>query len=119
VGHSESISERCRNCGKGGGEAVRQDWSGRCPDCGQLLWLREGDVLECRVANFVTYGVFVELGDGLHGFIHRNDLAAQPIDDPREAVQLGQMLRAEVTHIDLPRERISLSRKRHPAAGHS
>jgi ribosomal protein S1 len=104
--------DRCRNCGKLCGEEVlKQDWDAVCIHCGQLLWLRAGDVAECRVTKIIQFGIFVELGDGVEGLIHVTELADHPIQHPEEVVRIGSLIRAAVLRVDVSEKKIGLSRR--------
>src|SRR5262249_33637363 len=110
---SAAMTERCRNCGKpSDGSAFPHDWQAMCPHCGQLLWLRPGDVAECRVARLTPFGVIVELGDGVEGLVHITELAAPTIRHHGEVVSVGSMVRAMVLRVDVPERSIGLSRRR-------
>ena len=46
--------------------------------------LKEGDVRSATVVKIVDYGAFVDVGSGLHGLVHRSEIASDtkcPIDD--------------------------------------
>ena len=104
--------DRCRNCGKLCGEEVlKQDWDAVCVHCGQLLWLRQGDVAECRVTRIIRFGIFVELGDGVEGLIHVTKLADHPIQHPDEVVRIGSLIRAAVLRVEVSEKKIGLSRR--------
>ena len=104
--------DRCRNCGKPGGQALRQDWDAVCSDCGQLLWLRPGDVAECKVARLTRFGVVVEFGDGVEGLVHITELAGHSIRHPKEVVGVGSLIQAQVLRVDVSERKIGLSRRR-------
>jgi small subunit ribosomal protein S1 len=105
------MTETCRNCGKPGGQATQHDWDAVCLHCGQLLWLRPGDVAECKVARLTAFGIFVELGDGVEGLIHITELTGQSIRHPDEVVAVGSLIRAQVLRVDVSARRIGLSRR--------
>ncbi|MBI4090198.1 MAG: S1 RNA-binding domain-containing protein [Candidatus Kerfeldbacteria bacterium] len=69
-----------------------------------------GDTVEGRVTGIVNFGVFVEFGAKLEGLVHISELAWQRIEDPRQLVQVGELLKVQVIGID--GTKISLSRKR-------
>jgi ribosomal protein S1 len=105
--------DRCRNCDKlCGDEVLKQDWGAVCLHCGQLLWLKVGDVAECRVTKILQFGIFVELGDGVEGLIHVTELADHSIEHPEEVVRIGSLIRAAVLRIDASEKKIGLSRRR-------
>ena len=103
------MTDSCRNCGKDSGHAIRHDWDAQCVHCGQLLWLRPGDIAECKVERLTQFGIFVELGDGLEGLIHISELTERRIRHPEEVVGVGRQIRAKVHSVDVSEKRISLS----------
>lgn len=105
--------DQCRSCGKAsGGEAFNHDWEAICPNCGQLLWLRPGDVAECRVARLTPFGIIVEFGDGMEGLVHITELAGRRVGHPEEVVSVGDLIRAKVLRVDVPEKKVGLSRRR-------
>jgi len=82
--------------------------------------LQPGMVIEGRVSNVTNFGAFVDIGVGRDGLVHLSELSHRWIEDPREAVQVGQVVKAMVKDVDRERNRIGLSIKAlipEPAAG--
>jgi uncharacterized protein len=73
--------------------------------------LEPGMVLEGRVSNVTNFGAFVDLGVKRDGLVHVSELSHDWIDDPRKAVQVGQIVKVKVLEVDRERERIGLSIK--------
>src|SRR2546430_1915197 len=71
-----------------------------------------GDELEGKVTKVVTFGAFVEILDGVDGLVHISDLANHHVENPREIVQPGDVLRVKILEIDSERRRLTLSAKR-------
>lgn len=69
-----------------------------------------GDIIEGKISGVVDFGCFVEFGEGLEGLVHISELAWQRIDNPREVVKVGQMVKAKIINID--GSKISLSFRR-------
>src|SRR5262249_14504951 len=88
------------------------DWRSICPDCGELRWLRTGDVVESKVASIYQFGVFVELAEGVRGLIHVSELDSPLRKLPKNTVGVGDLLTAEVLRIDYESKIISLSTRR-------
>jgi ribosomal protein S1 len=105
------VTYDCRNCGKPGIEPVRHDWKSVCHHCGQLVWLRPGDVAECTVSRLTPYGVIVELPDGVQGLIHVTELTDKSIRHPDDVVRVGSVVHATVLRIDVSERRIGLTRR--------
>ncbi|MFZ2958279.1 MAG: (d)CMP kinase [Candidatus Ozemobacteraceae bacterium] len=72
---------------------------------------KQGDTIKGIVSRIVEYGAFVDLGDGVEGLIHRNDLSWSVIGNPREVVQPGQEIEAKILKIDLEKGKIGLGLK--------
>ncbi|MFL6199759.1 MAG: Tex family protein [Thermoanaerobaculia bacterium] len=73
--------------------------------------LQPGMVLEGRVSNVTNFGAFVDIGVHRDGLVHVSELTHRWVADPREAVQVGEIVKVKVLEVDYPRERISLSIK--------
>jgi len=71
--------------------------------------LREGMVLQGTVRNVVDFGAFVDIGVKQDGLVHISEMADSYVSDPRTIVEVGQVLKVKVLHVDLDRQRISLS----------
>jgi small subunit ribosomal protein S1 len=71
-----------------------------------------GDELEGKVTKVVSFGAFVEILDGVEGLVHISELAAHHVENPREVVNQGDVIRVKILEIDSERRRLSLSAKR-------
>lgn len=69
------------------------------------------DVIKGTVSRIVEYGAFVDLGEGVEGLIHRNDLSWSVIANPREVVQPGETIEAKILKMDTEKGKISLGLK--------
>ncbi len=69
-----------------------------------------GDVIEGKVTGVVDFGAFVEFGPHLEGLIHISELAWQRVDNLRDMVKVGEMIKAMI--IGIEGTKISLSLKR-------
>ncbi|MGD0166049.1 MAG: 30S ribosomal protein S1 [Gaiellaceae bacterium] len=70
------------------------------------------DEVEGRVTKVVTFGAFVEIVPGVEGLVHISELAQHHVENPREVVSQGDLVRVVVLEIDAERRRLSLSMKR-------
>ena len=67
---------------------------------------------EARVRNFTSFGVFVELEEGVEGLIHISDLSwTKKIKHPNEFTQIGATIEVVVLEIDKENRRLSLGHK--------
>ncbi|MEZ5645230.1 MAG: Tex family protein [Burkholderiaceae bacterium] len=79
--------------------------------------LREGMVLEGTVSNVAQFGAFVDLGVHQDGLIHVSQLSHKFVNDAREVVKTGDIVKVKVLEVDVARKRISLSMKLDAATG--
>ena len=70
-----------------------------------------GAIVEGSVTKLVTFGAFVDLGDGVEGLVHSSEMARQHVDAPAQVCSVGDVVKVMVREIDLDRRRISLSMK--------
>lgn len=73
-----------------------------------LREVQPGDILEGVVSYITKNGVFVELDNGIEGFMHVSEINWDGEND----LSVGDRIRAEVLEIDPDQERLKLSRKR-------
>jgi uncharacterized protein len=80
-------------------------------DVTTLAQLEVGMVLEGVVSNVTNFGAFVDIGVHQDGLVHISELSQRFVRDPREVVQVGQVVQVRVLSVDQPLQRISLSMK--------
>jgi len=73
--------------------------------------LEAGMTLEGTVSNVAQFGAFVDLGVHQDGLIHVSQLANKFVNDAREVVKTGDIVKVKVLEVDLARKRISLTMK--------
>jgi protein Tex len=73
--------------------------------------LQPGMTLEGTVSNVAQFGAFVDLGVHQDGLIHVSQLAHKFVNDAREVVKTGDIVKVKVLEVDLARKRISLTMK--------
>lgn len=73
--------------------------------------LEEGQVVNGIVKNITPYGAFVDIGGGIVGLVHIEDLSVARIKTPYERIKIGQKLNIVVKSIDRDLGRINLSYK--------
>ncbi len=79
--------------------------------------LQPGMVLEGTVSNVAQFGAFVDLGVHQDGLVHVSQLANKFVNDAREVVKTGQVVKVRVLEVDLARKRVSLTMKPDAPAG--
>src|SRR4029453_11504483 len=70
---------------------------------------RPGDTVRGKVTRFTSFGVFVELGEGLEGLCHISELSDERVERPEDVVQLGQELDFKILRIENDEQKIGLS----------
>jgi len=73
--------------------------------------LAEGMILEGTVSNVAQFGAFVDLGVHQDGLVHVSQLSNKFVNDAREVVKTGDIVKVKVLEVDVARGRISLSMK--------
>ena len=73
--------------------------------------LQPGMVLEGTVSNVAAFGAFVDLGVHQDGLVHVSQLSHKFVNDAREVVKAGDIVKVKVLEVDLVRNRISLTMK--------
>jgi protein Tex len=67
--------------------------------------------LEGTVSNVAQFGAFVDLGVHQDGLVHVSQLSNKFVNDAREVVKTGDIVKVKVLEVDLARKRISLTMK--------
>jgi small subunit ribosomal protein S1 len=83
-------------------EAVKDDMAAR------FAQLKIGDVVEGVVTGVIDFGAFVNV-DGIEGLIHISEISWERVENPRDYVKNGQIVKAKIIAID--KDRLSLSLK--------
>jgi uncharacterized protein len=73
--------------------------------------LQPGMTLEGTVSNVAQFGAFVDLGVHQDGLVHVSQLSNKFVNDAREVVKTGDIVKVKVLEVDLSRKRISLTMK--------
>jgi small subunit ribosomal protein S1 len=68
-----------------------------------------GATVHGKVTNVTDFGVFIELEEGVEGMVHVSQLSRERIENPRDVLQPGQEIEAEVLQVDTRERRIALS----------
>src|SRR5262245_27299658 len=73
--------------------------------------LTDGMELEGTVTNVTNFGAFVDLGVHQDGLVHISELSHKFVQDARQAVKVGDVVKVKVIGVDAGMKRISLSMK--------
>jgi protein Tex len=80
-------------------------------DVKEIADLTEGMELEGTVTNVTNFGAFVDLGVHQDGLVHISELSHKFVQDARQAVKVGEIVKVKVIGVDAAMKRISLSMK--------
>ncbi|MGB5964537.1 MAG: 30S ribosomal protein S1 [Sulfurimonadaceae bacterium] len=75
--------------------------------------LDEGDTITVTVSNIESYGVFVDLGNDIEGFLHISEITwDKNIKNPNDYLTVGQEIDVEVIEINSDTHKLRVSLKR-------
>lgn len=83
-------------------EAIRDDMQDR------LAKLKVGDMVEGVITGVIDFGAFVNV-DGIEGLVHISEISWERVEDPKQYVKVGEVVKAKIIAID--KDRLSLSIK--------
>ena len=71
-----------------------------------------GSIVEGPITNMTNFGAFIDLGNGVEGMIHVGDITREKrLEHPREVLQTGATVKAQVMEFDRSKRRIRLGMK--------
>ncbi|NDL66305.1 30S ribosomal protein S1 [Anaerotalea alkaliphila] len=70
-----------------------------------------GNVVTGRVARMTDFGAFIELETGVDALLHVSQISIKHVEKPSDVLQVGEMVTARVTDLNLEDKKISLSIK--------
>ena len=73
--------------------------------------LKVGMELEGIITNVANFGAFVDIGVHQDGLIHISQLADKFVEDPKQIVKVGQVVKVRILEVNEKLKRISLSMK--------
>ncbi len=73
--------------------------------------LKPNMILEGVITNVTHFGAFTDIGVHQDALIHISQLCDEFVKDPNEIVSVGDVVKVKVLEVDIPRKRISLTRK--------
>lgn len=72
---------------------------------------RPGDVVRGKVSRFTSFGIFVELGEGLEGLCHISELSDERVESAESVAKLGQEMDFKILRIENEDQKIGLSHR--------
>ena len=73
--------------------------------------LAAGDVIEGTVKRLTDFGAFVEVLPGIDGLVHISQISHKRVENPKDALKVGQEVKVKVLEVNADAERVSLSIK--------
>ncbi|GAA1854024.1 Tex family protein [Myceligenerans crystallogenes] len=75
----------------------------------KLTDLVPGMILEGQVTNVAAFGAFVDVGVHQDGLVHVSAMSDRFVENPRDVVKSGDVVKVKVLEVDAARKRISLT----------
>lgn len=70
-----------------------------------------GKITDAKITKLTDFGAFAEVEPGIEGLIHISEISIDRVDDPSQAVKVGESHKVEVISIDPKERKIALSIK--------
>lgn len=77
----------------------------------KLSKYKSGDKVEGEVSGVISFGVIVDLGEGISGLAHVSELSWDKVEDPSLIYKTGDKVSAQVMSVDVTSGRVNLSLK--------
>jgi len=74
-----------------------------------LVNLKKGDIVEGTVKTIKDFGVFIDIGHGIDGFVRLGDLTWGRRRPPKEVVKKGEVVKAKILNVNLATGKVLLS----------
>lgn len=72
---------------------------------------QDGMIVEGKVKNIKPYGAFIELKNGITGFLRIDDISISRIKNPSERINIGQNIKVMIKSINKAENKIDLTCK--------
>ena len=73
--------------------------------------IKSGMIFEGKVVKFASFGVFVEIFEGIEGLVHISEITDENIAKPSDVLELNQKVKVKVLDVNKEGKRLSLSIK--------
>lgn len=70
-----------------------------------------GDIFEVTVVRFVSFGVFVNIAEGVDGLVHISQISNRRIKNAADCLEIGQKVQAKIIDTNIADHKINLSIK--------
>lgn len=70
-----------------------------------------GEIVTAKIVSIVSFGAFAQIAEGIDGLIHISQLANRRVENVRDVVSVGDVVKVKIIGIDTENKRISISIK--------
>ena len=70
-----------------------------------------GEVVTGKVVRLTDFGAFVEVEEGIEGLVHVSELSEERVEQPKDCLSVGDVVRAKIIKMDPVEQKIGLSIK--------
>jgi small subunit ribosomal protein S1 len=70
-----------------------------------------GDIVTGKVVRLTDFGAFVEVEEGIEGLIHVSEMSEERVDQPKDVLSVGEVVKAKIIKMDAGEQKIGLSIK--------
>ena len=68
-----------------------------------------GDIVDATIVSITPFGAFAQIMDGVDGLIHISQLADKRVENVKDIVAIGDVVKVKIIDIDIDNKRISIS----------
>ena len=68
-----------------------------------------GDIVDATIVSITPFGAFAQIMDGVDGLIHISQLADKRVENVKDIVAIGDVVKVKIIDIDIENKRISIS----------
>ena len=68
-----------------------------------------GQTVQATVTRLMPYGAFARVAEGIEGLVHVSEVSDERVNDPGQAVRVGDAIPVKIVGVDRDRRRLSLS----------
>ena len=69
----------------------------------------KGDIVDAKIVSIQAFGAFAQIIEGVDGLIHISQLADRRVNNVKDVVSVGDVVKAKIIDIDAENKRISIS----------
>ncbi|HEV8335431.1 MAG TPA: S1 RNA-binding domain-containing protein, partial [Candidatus Polarisedimenticolia bacterium] len=70
-----------------------------------------GDIVPGKVVRLTDFGAFLEVEEGIEGLIHVSEMSEDRVDQPKDVLTVGDIVKAKIIKMDAAEQKVGLSIK--------